>query len=502
MWEAIAQNQRRSWMLVIGMAVFLVILGAVFGTVIYAYFGNGGEREVDPFPGLILGTGIALAVWLVMTIAAFVGGDKILLSAAGAREVQKSDAPQLINVVEEMTIASGLPKPPRVFLIEDDRPNAFAVGRKPETASVAVTSGLLRRLNRDELQGVVAHEIGHIRNLDVLFMTLAAVMVSAIAFLSEIFLRVMWYGGGRRGSSRRSGKGGGGGNPVAIVLVILGFLLAILAPIVANLLYLACSRRREYLADASAARFTRYPEGLASALEKIALPLSRAVPGFKDGEFTGEKPSRALAPLYIVNPLQAMSAVGIFSTHPATEERIRVLRAMGGAGYVDYEAAFKKVAGTSCIGARTLKVEGSVPARLATPAVDQKQQLVQQGREALDVLGRLAGYLVVPCACGMRIKVPPAYTKPTIGCPRCGRANPIPAVSGHLAAIEGGLGLAAQGTGPSAPSAPQSGPVSYQRKGRGWESFRCVCGHTLEVGPNFSATHLDCPKCHARVNIV
>jgi len=440
MWEAIAQNQRRSWMLIIGMAVFLVMLGAVFGTVIVMYLGRGREVEVDPFPGLIFGTGIALAVWLVMTIVAFAGGDKILLSAAGAREVQKSDAPQLINVVEEMTIASGLPKPPRVFLIEDDRPNAFAVGRKPEKACVAVTSGLLRRLNRDELQGVVAHEIGHIRNLDVRFMTLAAVMVSAIAFLSEIFLRIMWNSGGRRGSSRRAEKGGGGGgNAAAIVLVILGFLLAILAPIVANLLYLACSRRREYLADASSARFTRYPEGLASALEKIALSLDRGVPGFKAGEFTGEKPSRALAPLYIVNPVQAMSAVGLFSTHPATEERIRVLRAMGGAGYVDYEAAFKKVAGTSCIGARTLKAEGSVPAREAAPVTDQKQQAVQQGREALDVLNRMAGFSIVPCACGMRIKVPPAYTKPAIGCPRCGRANPIPAASGRLAAIEQGL---------------------------------------------------------------
>ena len=426
MWEAIAQNQRRSWMLIIGMAVFLVVLGAVFGTAILVYIGNRSGQPVDPFPGLILGTGIALAVWLAMTIAALVGGDRILLSAAGAREVQKSDAPQLINVVEEMTIASGLPKPPRVFLIEDDRPNAFAVGRKPETACVAVTSGLLRRLNRDELQGVVAHEIGHIRNLDVLFMTLAAVMVSAIAFLSEIFLRVMWSGGGRRGSSRRAEKGGGGGNAAAIVLVILGFLLAILAPIVANLLYLACSRRREYLADASSARFTRYPEGLASALEKIALSLDRGVPGFKAGEFTGEKPSRALAPLYIVNPVQAMSAVGVFSTHPATEERIRVLRAMGGAGYVDYEAAFKKVAGTSCIGARTLKAEGSVPAREAAPVTDQKQQAVQQGREALDVLNRMAGFSIVPCACGMRIKVPPAYPRPNIACPRCGTVNPIP----------------------------------------------------------------------------
>jgi heat shock protein HtpX len=219
----------------------------------------------------------------------------------------------------------------------------------------------------------------------------------------------------------------------------LGFVLAILAPIVANLLYLACSRRREYLADASAARFTRYPEGLASALEKIALSLDRGVPGFKAGEFTGEKPSRALAPLYIVNPVQAMSAVGVFSTHPATEERIRVLRAMGGAGYVDYEAAFKKVAGTSCIGARTLKAEGSVPAREAAPVTDQKRQSVQQGREALDVLNRMAGFSIVPCACGMRIKVPPAYTKPAIGCPRCGRANPIPAASAHLTAIEKGL---------------------------------------------------------------
>jgi heat shock protein HtpX len=257
-------------------------------------------------------------------------------------------------------------------------------------------------------------------------MTLAAVMVSAVVFLSEIFLRFMWYGGGRRSSSSRAEKEGGGNNALALVFIVVGFALAILAPIAANLLYLACSRRRELLADASAVRFTRYPAGLASALEKIALPLSRAVPGFRNGEFTGEKPNRALAPLYIVNPLQALSAAGLFSTHPPTEQRIRILRAMAGAGYADYEAAHQRIAGTPCIGARTLGAEGSVSLREETTTADHKQQAVAQGREALDVLDRMAGFRIVPCACGMRIKVPRAYPKPSIQCPRCGTTHSVP----------------------------------------------------------------------------
>jgi heat shock protein HtpX len=314
------------------------------GFLLGAGFAGGSSRLLSPerIAGGMLGVGVASVLWMVMMLAAYYGGDSLLLSSAKARRIQKEDLPQLWNVVEEMTIASGLGQMPKVYIIDDPEPNAFAVGRSPETASIAVTMGLLRRLNRDELQGVVAHEIGHIRNLDVRFMTLASVTLGTIVLLSEVFLRSMWYGGGR---GRRRSSSSGGGQAQAILLVA-ALLVAILAPIAAQLLYFACSRKREYLADASAARFTRYPLGLASALEKIASTVSTG----------SKKVSRALAPMYIVNPLQSRSAVGLFSTHPPTEDRIRILRSMaGGAGLAQYEEAYRKVHGEGREARRSLE---------------------------------------------------------------------------------------------------------------------------------------------------
>ena len=280
MWEAIRRNRRRSTVLITLMGIILILLGFVIGML------------VDPQAGGAFGAVVALGIWLILWLTAIAGGDSVLLASSRAKRVQKKDAPRLWNIVEEMTIASGLGTMPAVYIIEDSVPNAFAVGRKPEKAAVAVTSGLLKRLNRDELQGVIAHEIGHIKNLDIRFMTLASVMLGSIVLISEIFVRGFLYSGARRRSSR-SGDGG----QAQVVILVVALLVAILAPIVAQILYFACSRQREYLADASAARFTRFPEGLASALERIS---RRAA--------SKEKVSRALAPLYIVNPLQARAA--------------------------------------------------------------------------------------------------------------------------------------------------------------------------------------------------
>ncbi len=206
----------------------------------------------------------------------------------------------LFNVVEEMAIASGLPMP-KVYIINDPAPNAFATGRNPKTASVAVTAGLLGRLNRDELQGVVAHEMSHILHRDILFVTLAGIMLGSVVLLSQVFLRGMMYGGGsRRRFSSGGGKGGGG---AAAILLIIAIVVAILAPIMTQLLYFALSRRREYLADAGAVRLTRYPEGLASALEKIA----------NDRAPQLASANKVTAPMFIVNPFKkdgAMELVG------------------------------------------------------------------------------------------------------------------------------------------------------------------------------------------------
>ena len=303
-------------MLVVFMGVLLLAIGYVVGL----YFLNSA----------LGGLAIAAIVWAVMGLTAFFQGDSILLGVSGARKISKSDNPVLFNVVEEMSIASGLPKVPDVYIINDSALNAFATGRDPNKASVAITSGLLEQLNRDELQGVIAHEIGHVKNRDVLLMTISAVMLGAIVIISWYATRVMFWSGGRR-SDRRSG--GDGGGSIQAVLMILGLVLLILAPIFAQLIYLAISRKREYLADASSALYTRYPEGLASALEKLGNSNTQV-----------KAANQATAPMYIINPFAKKRAVNDWmSTHPPISERVRILRGMGGNSYADYEKAYEQM---------------------------------------------------------------------------------------------------------------------------------------------------------------
>ena len=310
MWEAISANQRRSALLITSLAALLALMGMAIG------FLMGGRPQAAYF-----GAFVGLCIWGALLLVNLMGGESVLLSSANAREVAHDEAPQLYNVVEEMRIAAALPAMPRVFIIDTPVPNAFAVGLNPERACVAVTAGLLERLSRDELQGVIAHELGHISNRDTLFMTLAGVTLGAIVLLADAGMRMMFWGGGGRRRSSSSGKGGGG----AAILMIAALVLAILAPLVARLLYFACSRQREYLADASAAQYTRYPAGLANALRKIALQQDpKKIPV-----------NRVVAPMYAINPLAAAGSFSVFGTHPPTEERIRRLLEMQGAAPTD-----------------------------------------------------------------------------------------------------------------------------------------------------------------------
>jgi len=402
MFELIRANKIKSGFLIVAMSALLVVMGYAIGM---AWFGRGGG---------VFGAGLAAVIATVLSLIAYYSGDKAMLAMSGARQIEKKDAPQLFNVVEEMAIASGQPMP-KVYIIDDTALNAFATGRKPENAAVAITSGLLAKLNRDELQGVIAHELGHIKNRDILFMTLAGILLGSIALLADVFLRSMWFAGGTR-RRRRSSRDQGGAE---IVFVIVGIVLAILAPIVARLLYLACSRRREYLADASAAAYTRYPEGLASALEKIS----------GDREVL-EVANRATAPMYIVHPIKSFEkrAASLMSTHPPTEERIAILRSMGqSASFTDYERAWdahhkgqqlmpkSALADTTPIAARAPSAE---PTQKETP-----QKRLRRAHDALDMVRRLHGFLFLTCACGARLKVPPAYAKSHVRCPRCGANN-------------------------------------------------------------------------------
>ena len=298
--ERIAVNRRNSLILISAFLAFVAIFGYVVG---WAWIG-------DPV-GAIFGLVLAFIVGIVTGLATYYGGDKIVLAASRAREITHDDAPVLFNVVEEMAIAAGLPMP-KVYIIDDSAPNAFATGRDPEHASVAVTSGLLEKLNRDELQGVIAHEMSHVGNFDIRYAMLVGILVGTTVLISDFFLRGLWFGGGGRGR-------GDGGGYIQLIMMVIAIVLAILAPLFARLLQLSISRQREYLADASAVRLTRNPKGLADALQKIS----------GDREVL-EAANRATAHLYIVNPVKGFEkrAKGLFSTHPPIEERIQILRFM------------------------------------------------------------------------------------------------------------------------------------------------------------------------------
>ncbi|MFA6134976.1 MAG: M48 family metallopeptidase [Phycisphaerae bacterium] len=302
----ISRNKRNTWLLIVVFAMVFVGLGVLIGNV-----WGGGNAEFS-----ILTAASAGLIAFLLTLASYYGGSSVLLGISHAREISKSDDPQLFNVVEEICLAGGLPVP-KIYVIEDSAMNAFATGRDPKHASVAITSGLRGRLNREELEGVIAHELSHVRHYDILFATLIAVMVGVLVMLCDIFLRSMWWGGGRRRqSSDRQSEGGGG---LQVILLILALVLAILAPILAKIIQMAISRQREFLADAGSVELTRNPTGLAHALAKLG-----------GDEEVLEAANRATAPLYIVHPIRKFEerASSIFDTHPPLNERINRLMSL------------------------------------------------------------------------------------------------------------------------------------------------------------------------------
>ncbi len=294
MYNQIASNKRKTYLLISLFSVLILLLGVAFG-------------EQTDNPGL--GITFAVMVATTMSLFSYFVGDKVALMTAGARQITKEQAPELWRIVENLSIAGGVPMP-RVYIIEDEAPNAFATGRKPAQASIAVTTGLLRILEKNELEGVIAHELSHVKNYDILVMTVVIILVGAITLLADILLRTTILG---KGNNRE-------GAQVTIVLFLIGLVLSILSPLFAEIIKLAISRQREYLADASGALLTRYPEGLAKALEKIALynrPMKHA--------------NHATAHLFIASPFgPGQKMKKLFSTHPPIEERIKRLRTMGG----------------------------------------------------------------------------------------------------------------------------------------------------------------------------
>jgi heat shock protein HtpX len=297
-YSQISSNKKRSITLMFFFLVFVIIVGWGFS---YAF----NNQSILYF---------AVIFASVQALTGYYAGDKITLAVSGAKQIQKEDNPELWNIVENLTIATGLPMP-KIYMINDTAPNAFATGRDPHHSSIAFTTGIIQKLNKTEIEGVAAHELSHIKNYDIRVMTLTVILVGFIALLSDFFIRWTFYG--RRSSNNE------GNNNIQIIGMIVGIALAVLSPIIANLIKLAISRKREFLADADGSLMTRYPQGLASALDKIS----------KDTEPL-EAANKATAHLYISDPLKEYKGstrgwfVKLFSTHPPVEERIAKLNQM------------------------------------------------------------------------------------------------------------------------------------------------------------------------------
>lgn len=396
MWNQIAANKRKTVIFILLMLAVFVAFMALIG---YVWLGN-------IYFGIILG----VIIWLISMISTYYGGDKKFLSAAGAVKIQKEDNPVLFDVVEEMTLAAGLKKMPDVYIIDEDAPNAFATGRSPEFASIAVTRGLLVRLNRQELQGVIAHEMAHIANSDILVMLFTGAILGTIVIISDSLLR-------GRCSSRRSSSAKG--NEIMIFIYLLALILA---PICAQLIYFAVSRKREYLADACAAQFTRYPLGLANALMKIS-----------NNTIEMKSANKISAPMYIVNPLKFDKVTkrlsDLSSTHPSTQDRIKILTSMAYVDFESYEKAFKEVThkSKSPVTKKMGKdVSWVIPAVLVAastemPVEEKPQEKIEKHRQTEDVMWKYNDYVFVECDCGTKLKIPPDYYGRAIKCPHCGK---------------------------------------------------------------------------------
>jgi heat shock protein HtpX len=317
-------NRVKTWVLILALINLGFLLGYVLGWALEAWSTDASRFELFAVSGLGLLGGAALAgIGIISAGVTLAFGDKVVLSMNGAREVTPEQEPKLHNVVEEMAIAAGLPKP-RVYIMETEALNAFATGLSPQKSAIAVTRGLLNTLNREQLQGVVAHEMGHVLNLDTRYMVAVGIMVGLIALVSDVVLRMFRFGSysssgsSRRSSSSDSGKGGGGAQLIVLAIMLV-FL--ILAPIAAQLVRFAVSRQREYLADATSVQLTRNPVGLIGALEKLDAGNNKSP----------EIGNRATQHLFIVNPLKNFSenASALMATHPSIKERIQRLQNLG-----------------------------------------------------------------------------------------------------------------------------------------------------------------------------
>ena len=489
-----AANKRKTVLLVLIMGIVLALLGFFVGELVNLWTGftSAPQQAENTFKAGYIGFCVALAIWLGLLLTSMLGSDQLFLSLSGAKEVTHDLYPQLYNIIEEMKIASSLPRMPDIYIIDDPAPNAFAVGKSPEDSSICVTAGLLAICSRDELQGVVAHEMGHITNRDVLFMTVAATMLGAVTLIADSFLHSLRYApiARYRSSSSKPGKG-----LINVWLIVLGFFLVIFSPILSRILYFTISRSREYLADATSARLTRYPEGLACALEKIMLSPEKLTTALK-----------ATAPFYITNPYKQDLEDSLFATHPPLGQRIKILRLMStGASFKDYVKAYWAVTHThkELIAASDMKLGERITIRDPSPPTLQSPpgSRVTAGK-AGDIIRAMNQFVFIPCECGMKMKIPPEFARGEIRCPRCNRPHMVKAPDQQaMSAILANTAAFSKSEQPEEPEKAKTDALikGYQEETRipgTWQSFTCnSCGRIVQVSPAFKLPQFNCTHC-------
>ncbi len=465
MWELIRINKRKSLFVLILMFILMVSFSGAIGA---------GFYTADYVTGMLWGALIGVILWAIQSAVAYFAGDDIVLHFNMAVVVTPESYPQLYNIVEEMKIAAGLSVMPEIYIVQSSGLNAFATGIRREKTAICVTRGLVENLNRDEIQGVIAHEMSHILNRDVLFMTFAGVMLGTITMLSHVMLRGTAFA---NSSNRRSRKKGGipGGHP-AIIIVIL--LFAIVAPILARIFYFTISKKREYLADASAARLTRYPIGLASALQKIAKQSSV--------DFV----SKITAPMFIVNPQFAggdEDSLFSASTHPPIYKRIAILTQLQQGGKVsleNYQKLYEKELETSGLFSKTT-LESDKSEAVRAENTEKITEFTESRKDVADVILANTGFKILTCECGLKIKLPPSDLRMKVVCPRCRKEL----------SVSGENNAAATGNGEN--------ELVFTRKNKNsWESFPCQCGKfTFQLSPLFRGTYVVCKHCKTKVKI-
>lgn len=421
MWFIIESNKRKTAIFLFFITVFLLFFGAVLG------FSFSTDLYEGTYYGTAIGALISLICLIFIIFYVNAKSSEFFLNQADAVKVCGDSMPVLRNVVEEMAISSALGFVPKIYLIESPVPNAFAVGINEKNSAVAVTTGLLSILNRDELQGVIAHEISHIKNKDTLYLMYSGVILGVIIAVSDFIIRAFL-----RSSSRRS-KGAGLGIFIAVIL-------ALLSPVIVRILYFTISRKREFLADACACQYTRYPTGLASALYKI----SRYEPAMTDKEFIMDEKAasnKLLNVMYIHNFIQANKPKTflsrLFATHPSIDDRINILKSMGAADIEEYAKRFSiVVANKNIISRNKLASLNLAPIPVVVPAVvsmsveeEQNQKIKEERktrqREAKDAYKQAKNYKIIKCDCETILKIPPEYNRSTVICPHCKQVHEI-----------------------------------------------------------------------------